>query len=247
MSDRECREVVLGIDTSAILGGVALAAGSRLLAEARVDARAAASERILPQIDRLLSDLGLARDSIGRIGVVIGPGSFTGVRVGLATAKGLAEGLEAGVVPISSVEARAFASGAEGRAVLVLTAPRQGEVFCGAGWREGVRFHWILPPASRPLDDAAWVLEAVAGAVDRAMAPLLCVGDGAGALLGSKAAREAGERLVVLARAAASAVPGAAALLAAEAGASSLLNGRDLDSLVPVYLRGAAARRPKAG
>ncbi|MBD3236807.1 MAG: tRNA (adenosine(37)-N6)-threonylcarbamoyltransferase complex dimerization subunit type 1 TsaB, partial [Candidatus Eisenbacteria bacterium] len=137
--------IVLGIDTSGILGGVALARGERLIGETRCDARAAASERILSQIDRLQRDLGLPRQELARIGVAIGPGSFTGLRVGLGTAQGLAMGLDLPICPVSSLAARIHAMGIEGLGILWATAQRRGELFCGIGaWSAG-RYHALWP------------------------------------------------------------------------------------------------------
>jgi tRNA threonylcarbamoyladenosine biosynthesis protein TsaB len=239
--------IVLGIDTSTILGGVALAEGPRLLGESRCDARAAASERILPQIERLLEDLGLGRAAIGRIGVALGPGSFTGVRVGLATAKGLALGFGVPVLGVSSLEARVFSLGAPGRAVLIASAPRRGEIFAGAGWWDDAGYHAILPEACRPLAEAAgWVGEALHGAAGLGRLPLLGVGDGIATLRAQLG--EAGDAIEARGFAplpawGAGSVPGAVALLTARASESALREGAALDSLLPVYLRGGTVRR----
>ncbi len=239
---------VLGIDTSTLLGGVALADCERLLGEIRCDARAAASERILPQLDRLLEDLGLTREAIARIGVAIGPGSFTGVRVGLATAKGLALGLGAPLLVVSSIEARSFALGAGERAVLIASAPRRGEVFAGGGFRDAAGYHALLPEAARALDRApVWVREALHAAREAGRLPMLCAGDGVAALLaelGDELPGLAVAGLLALPAAVAGAVPGAVAQLTALAPADALVMGAALDALVPVYLRGSEARRP---
>ncbi|MFH1143838.1 MAG: tRNA (adenosine(37)-N6)-threonylcarbamoyltransferase complex dimerization subunit type 1 TsaB [Candidatus Eisenbacteria bacterium] len=237
--------IALGIDTSDILGGVALARGERLLAEARGDTRAATSERILPQIERLLGDLGLGIGAIERIGVVLGPGSFTGVRVGLATAKGLAMGLGIPVVGISGIEARVHAVGAPGHPVLILVSPRRGEVFCGAGLWDAQGYRSLLAEASRPVDQGpAWVGEAVRAAEALGRLPLVCAGDGAGLLRELEAEPAFTGRILILTGAATAAAPGAAALLAARAEGGRLVQGQGLDDLSPAYLRGAEARAP---
>ncbi len=240
--------IVLGIDTSGILGGVALADGPRLLGEVRCDARAAASERILSQIDRLLADLGAAPGAIERIGVAIGPGSFTGLRVGLATAKGLALAWNAPVIAVSSLRARIFALGSAG-GVLAVTAHRQGAVFCGAGlWTAGA-FREILAEDSRPLAAARqWVGAAISGAAAAGGAPLLCTGDAAGILmaeLGEAGAGWVAQGTLICLAGQPGALPGAVALLAARAGAGEIVAGAELDALVPRYLRGADARPPR--
>jgi tRNA threonylcarbamoyladenosine biosynthesis protein TsaB len=241
---------VLGIDTSTLLGGVALADGERLLGETRCDARAAASERILPQLDRLLEDLGLTRGAITRIGVAIGPGSFTGVRVGLATAKGLAVGLRVPLLAVSSIEARGFALGAGERATIIVSAPRRGEVFAGGGFRDGAGYRTLLPEAARALDrGATWVREALHAAREAGRLPLLCAGDGVAVLLaslGDELPGLAAAGLLPMPAAVAGAVPGAVAQLTALAPDGALVAGEALDALVPVYLRGSEARRPAA-
>lgn len=242
---------VLGIDTSTILGGVALVADGRLLGEVRCDARAAASERILPQVERLLADLGVRAAAIERIGVSLGPGSFTGVRVGLATAKGLAIGWERPVVGIASLAARIHALGAGGHPVLLASAPRRGEVFCAAGWFDPQGFRPLLSEASRPLAEAGdWVAEALRAAEDLGRLPLLGAGDGLAELEAALAAAGRVPRAgawLALPGAVAGAAPASVALLAAQAPAGDCLSGEGLDRLLPLYLRGSEARRPGSG
>lgn len=238
--------IVLGIDTSCLLGGVALSRGDRVLAEVRTHARAVTSERILLQLDELRADLGIPLPAVTRIGVAIGPGSFTGLRVGLATAKGLAIGLDRPVVAISSSEARACHLGAGDRAVLVATLQRRGEAFTRAGWRDADGFHDLLEEASRPIEAAAaWVREAHDAAARAGRLPLLCTGDAAAAL--AETLRAAGTwpppDTLVLAPGEEGAIPGTIAVLAAGAPEGRLLQGEALDALEPVYLRGSVARR----
>ncbi len=237
--------IVLGIDTSAILGGVALADGVRLLGEVRSDARVAASERILVQVDRLLGDFGLAAAAVTRIAVALGPGSFTGLRVGLATAKGLAAGLQVPVAGVSALHARAHALGSGPRAVLVVTAPRRGEVFCGAGWRDDDGFHAILGEAARGLSGAAgWVGEALQVARELGKLPVLGIGEGMAALLeelGESGADQPLADFVPLPGAGSGAAPGSVALIGAQVPQGALLYGTAVDALLPVYMRGSGA------
>src|SRR5512137_1077122 len=80
---------VLGLDTSTLLGGVAILDDGRLLAESRLNVAVAHSERLMVEIDRMLRHSGLSPKDIDVFAVAIGPGSFTGLRVGLSTVKGL--------------------------------------------------------------------------------------------------------------------------------------------------------------
>ncbi len=238
--------VVLGIDTSTILSGVAVCIDGRLKAEARCDARAAASERIIPQMERVLGDLGLSVGDLERIAVSIGPGSFTGLRVGLATAKGLAFGAGVGVVPVGSLEARIHSLGAVGSAVLLCSAARRGEVFVAAGIFDARgAYRELLESSSRKMEEApAWIEEAKATAEKRGLRPLLCAGDAIEAVLDALPEGYDREGLVLMARGAAASAPGSVALLGEMAPEAEVLDGEALDRLEPKYLRGSDARRP---
>ena len=88
------------------------------------------SAQLVPQIATLLQTHGLKKADIGAFIVVSGPGSFTGLRVGLAAIKALAEILQKPIVPVSLLEAIASASDAQGKVVAVLDAGRN-EVYFG--------------------------------------------------------------------------------------------------------------------
>lgn len=238
---------VLGIDASGLLAGVALARSGRLLGEVRCDVRAAASERVLPQVDLLLSDFELEMTDLGRIGVALGPGSFTGLRVALATAKGLARGLSIPLIGISSLQARSYALQAEGQAVLVATAHRRGVVFCGAGRWTGDRFEELLPESSRQLTKACeWVGEAVDGANAGPATPLLVTGDATRLLLEQVRAGwgDASHPHLLAVPGLPGSLPGVVAVLSSLAPSRDEVAGEDLEALEPRYLRGSDARRP---
>jgi tRNA threonylcarbamoyladenosine biosynthesis protein TsaB len=129
--------LLLVTDTSGRNGTVALArAGERDLHDAEVVevaplAGGAFSAQLVPQIATSLSKHGLSKADIGACIVVAGPGSFTGLRVGLAAIKALAEILQKPIVPVSLLQLVATASPAEGKVVAALDGGR-GEVFFGA-------------------------------------------------------------------------------------------------------------------
>ena len=120
---------LLLINTCGAEGVVALAEDADVLAVELLPGRSS-SENLLPAVRRLMEARGwLVRDLAG-IAVVIGPGSFTGVRVGLSAAKGLCEAGSVGMIGMSRLALVAAATDAEGEVLAVLDAGR-GEYFCG--------------------------------------------------------------------------------------------------------------------
>src|SRR5215470_618472 len=125
--------LILGIDTSGRLGGITLAEGDaisfRVLESAPI-AGGTFSAQLVPTLASLLEKHRFAAKDIGGFAVASGPGSFTGLRVGLSAVKGLAEVLGTPIATVSLLEALATLSGRRGRIVAALDAGRS-EVFCG--------------------------------------------------------------------------------------------------------------------
>ena len=135
---------ILGLDTSISVASVALTEDGRIVAEdfsprqGTAEGSAARSnhaEIILPLIDSVLQRAGIGLSDVTGIAVSIGPGSFTGVRIGLSTVKGLAYGTGVPAIGISTLQAiAARVSGFEGMVCPILDA-RKGEVY-GAVFRK---------------------------------------------------------------------------------------------------------------
>jgi len=100
--------VALGIDTSTPAGSIGLAEGDSLQGEIHLAAGGHHQERLLRGIDALLDLLGIPIGSVSVIAVALGPGSFTGLRVGIATAKGLALALGVPAYGLSTLAAMAL-------------------------------------------------------------------------------------------------------------------------------------------
>ena len=131
--------ITLGLDTSTPSTAVALLVDERELLEARDDpppgAHPGHTTRLLALAAELLAQAQLGWSDVTRIAAGVGPGTFTGLRVGLATARGLAQSLAAELVGVSSL--RALAEGAGERAVLAMIDARRGEVFAAAYVTDG--------------------------------------------------------------------------------------------------------------
>ncbi|MBC8414029.1 tRNA (adenosine(37)-N6)-threonylcarbamoyltransferase complex dimerization subunit type 1 TsaB, partial [bacterium] len=97
---------ILAIETSTVAGSVAVIDKTEgLIGEIRVDVRVAHSERLMPSIKWLLDSSGLTVGEIDAFAVSIGPGSFTGLRIGLSTAKGLAYASKKPLIPVRTLDA----------------------------------------------------------------------------------------------------------------------------------------------
>jgi tRNA threonylcarbamoyladenosine biosynthesis protein TsaB len=130
--------LALGIDTSSDAASVGLADHNRLLAELNLRAGNTHSERLVPAIHALLATAGVHSEQVDVFAVAAGPGSFTGLRIGMATAKGLALGVGRPLAGFSTLETMALAvasgipsgPGRPGPICVMLDAGR-GEVYRG--------------------------------------------------------------------------------------------------------------------
>ncbi len=119
----------LGIDTSSSMGGVALLKDDVLQTEFILPVTGFHSEKIIPAVSKVLKESGVEGKDLSGIGVSLGPGSYTGLRIGLSTVLGLAAGWKVPVKGVSTLRVIA-ASLPEGPALACIKA-RKGEVFAG--------------------------------------------------------------------------------------------------------------------
>lgn len=170
MTDQSGR-LLLAFDTSGSAGSLAIGRDGRVICEISLDVRGGLSSALLPAIDQAMSIASLAPEDLSGVLVGAGPGSFTGLRVAAATAKGMAQALGVPLRAYSSLLAAAAPYASHAGVVGVLFDARGRDVFaaCYEFADEGVIPH--LEPVALSLD------EAIAGLAG-ANATLL-VGDGA--------------------------------------------------------------------
>lgn len=228
---------VLAFDTSSAVTAVAVTDGDRVLAQDDRPGEQRHAELLLPRVEAALASAGLELRAIELIAVGIGPGSFTGLRVGLATAKGLALATRLPLCGVSSLRVLARAIETRARVAVCALDAGKGELFgaayrCAGGELEAL----IAPLRAEPAAFARVLVERGLPAADL----LWC---GAGARRYSEALAGALGASVTLAE------PGhdvpSGAFVAAEGLALFRREGpSDLSALEPVYLRGSDAKLP---
>jgi tRNA threonylcarbamoyladenosine biosynthesis protein TsaB len=169
--------IVLGLDTAtpATVVGLRLAGGRTL--QARDDPaarqRPGHATRLLALANDLLVEAHIDWPELERIAVGVGPGTFTGLRIGIATARGLAQSLGVELVGVSSLRALAHGAGEQAQRVLAVIDARRGEVFIAA-YDDGQE---LLAPQAVSPDGVAELLERAA--IDTRAGEWLALGDGA--------------------------------------------------------------------
>jgi tRNA threonylcarbamoyladenosine biosynthesis protein TsaB len=164
--------IVLAMDTAtpSTVAGVLLADGR--VVEARDDppegSRGEHASRLLGLVERALDQGGVTWDDVERIAVGVGPGGFTGLRIGIATARALAQARGLPLAPVSSLATLAAGADAAGSATAAVIDARRGEVFAGV-WAGG----------SELLAPAALAPAALAERLRALERPVQAVGDGA--------------------------------------------------------------------
>jgi tRNA threonylcarbamoyladenosine biosynthesis protein TsaB len=126
----------LAIETSTEACSVALVHGDEVIERSEVAPRRHA-ELVLPMADELLAEAGLKRQALDGIAVGRGPGAFTGVRLGVSLAQGMAMALDIPVVTVSSLQALALEAPEDDAAILSVIDARMGEIYVAAWRRDG--------------------------------------------------------------------------------------------------------------
>lgn len=164
--------LILGIETATQQVSVALGGHEGVIGLVELARGRRHAETLVPAIDFLCSQADIGLDEVGLIAVDIGPGLFTGMRVGLATAKALAQALRVPMIGISSLDLLAFPHRRSDRVVVPIVDARKGEVFYAMYRQVPGGLQQVAPPSAAPVD------ELVADLLARSQ-ETLCVGDGA--------------------------------------------------------------------
>jgi len=214
------RPCFLGIETSGVTTGVALGDVDAVLFEESLGSGASHDELLLPLLDKALKATGTRLAGLAGIGVAIGPGMFSALRVGLSVAKGLAVAHDLPVKGVNALWALAEAAGSPGRPVLAVVDARKSQVYA-AMYLDAEQL--IEPAVLTPPELAELARQRVTGRLAVAGNAALC----------ANALRQAGIDFI----AAGIAAPPPRVIV--QAAARALVNGPgdDIETLEPLYLR----------
>src|SRR5512137_274131 len=146
---------ILGIETATKTGGVAIVSEQGVVAEYTLNIEVTHSERLMSTVDRVLADTGLTISNIDGFGISIGPGSFTGLRIGLSTVKGLAFTTGKRVAAVPTLKALAWNIPYPLHPVCPLLDAKKKEVYAALYRHDGGELLQMLPEVVVPLADLA--------------------------------------------------------------------------------------------
>lgn len=163
---------IIALESSAVTASVAVTEDDRLLAQSFQNSGLTHSATLMPMAANLLKNTGLTLDEMDVVAVAAGPGSFTGVRIGVAAAKGLAWPGDKPCAPCSTLESMAWQCAHMGGEICAAMDARRNQVYCARFWAENGEL-------KRLTEDRAMGLEELAEEVRASGRPQTLVGDGA--------------------------------------------------------------------
>jgi tRNA threonylcarbamoyladenosine biosynthesis protein TsaB len=219
---------ILGIETSTTTGSVAVVSENGVIAQYSLNIEVTHSERLMSTVDRVLKDTGLTITDMDGYAVAIGPGSFTGLRIGLAAVKGLALVTGKPVAAVPTLEALAWNLPYSAYPVCPMLDARKNEVYAAMYRFDGTTFVRVMAEAVISLSHLSELISE----------KTLFTGE-ASHLFREELVNLFGDRALF---APVSAILPSAATIA-EIGLNMIKSGKqaDLDSVTPLYIRRSEA------
>lgn len=144
---------VLAIESSAVAASIAVAEDDKLLCEYTTNYKKTHSQTLMPMIEEVTNMINLDLSELDIIAVSKGPGSFTGLRIGVATAKGLAHTLEIPIVGVPTLDALAYNIACTDKIICPLMDARRSQVYTGLYSYDDNIFNTVLPSTVVPVED----------------------------------------------------------------------------------------------
>ena len=146
---------IIALESSAVTASVAVTEDDKLLAQSFQNSGLTHSATLMPMAADLLKNTGLTLDEMDVVAVAAGPGSFTGVRIGVAAAKGLAWPGSKPCAPCSTLESMAWQCAHVGGEICAAMDARRSQVYCARFWAENGTLTRLTPDRAIGLDELA--------------------------------------------------------------------------------------------
>lgn len=144
---------ILAIDTSSFPASAAVAEDGIILAEYVIRNKKKHSQNIMVMVERLLDDLSVDIKDIDLFAVTVGPGSFTGLRIGISTVRAFAQAAGKKCVGVNTLEAAAFNFAGCGKTVVSILDALRNEVFAAAYEFDGLNMNMIMDPCVADIEE----------------------------------------------------------------------------------------------
>jgi tRNA threonylcarbamoyladenosine biosynthesis protein TsaB len=145
---------ILAVDTCDTAGSAAVLHNSRLLGEINIDSKVTHSQRLLTAVDFLMRDLNLEIAGMDGYAVAAGPGSFTGIRIGISTVKSLSFSFQKPIAPVSRLKALAFKlAGVEDRLICPFLDAKKNQVYAALYNSSESEIKAVFPEGAYDPDD----------------------------------------------------------------------------------------------
>lgn len=149
--------ILLALDTSGIVASVCIMDETKTIAEFTVNYKKTHSQTIMPMVKMVCDMVELDLNQIDYVVVSSGPGSFTGLRIGAATAKGLAHGLNKHIVPVPTLDALAYNIYETNKIICPIMDARRGQVYAAFyHWQDG-KLTKLTEYMAEPIEDIAGI------------------------------------------------------------------------------------------
>lgn len=162
---------ILAIDSSGLVASVAIVEEDTMVAEYTINHKKTHSQTLLPMIDEIVKMTDTKLEEMDAIAIAGGPGSFTGLRIGSATAKGLGQALNKPLISIPTVDGLAYNLFGTDKVICPIMDAKRNQVYTGIYEFSGDEFHRIEQQMAVSIDDIIMKLNEI-------QRPVIFVGDG---------------------------------------------------------------------
>ncbi len=144
---------ILGIDSSSLVASVSVLEDGIILGEYTINHKITHSQTLLPMIEQLLKMIEVDINTIDAVAIAAGPGSFTGLRIGGSTAKGLGQALNVPIISVPTIDAMAYNLYMSGAYICPIMDARRNQVYTGICTFENDEFKVVMEQEPMEIDE----------------------------------------------------------------------------------------------